>query len=120
MPALAVEDVEVRFGGVVALASVSIELDSAKVYGLIGPNGSGKSTICNAISGFVRLVRGRITMDGKELPRNRPHKIMQCAISRTFQDLQMFGEMSAVENVMLGLHAQAKGGLIGGVARWPW
>jgi branched-chain amino acid transport system ATP-binding protein len=120
MPALTVEDVQVRFGGVVALAGVSVELEAGKVCGLIGPNGSGKTTLCNAISGFVELVSGRITMRGKELPRSKSHKVAGHGISRTFQDIQVFGEMSALENVMLGLHSKSKAGLIGGTVGWPW
>lgn len=120
MPALTVENVHVRFGAVVALAGVSVSLESGRVYGLIGPNGSGKTTLCNAISGFVRLAGGRVMKDGEELPSTKSYKIVEHGISRTFQDLQVFGEMTALENVMLGLHSKAKAGLFDGIVRWPW
>ncbi len=120
MPALTVEDIHVRFGGVVALAGVSVALDSGKIYGLIGPNGSGKTTLCNAISGFVNLSKGRVLKDGTELQRKKSYTVVEHGISRTFQDLQVFGEMSALENVMLGLHSKTKAGLFDGIVCLPW
>lgn len=118
MPALTVDDVEVRFGGVLALAGVSLELERGKIYGLIGPNGSGKTTLCNAITGFLPLARGNVRLDGVDVPR-RPHRIAPFGIGRTFQDLQVFGEMTALENVMLGLHSKSKAGIVGSVLGLP-
>jgi branched-chain amino acid transport system ATP-binding protein len=120
MPALTVEDIQVHFGGVRALAGVSVELDYGKVLGLIGPNGSGKTTLCNAITGFASLSRGRVLKDGAELPRHNPHLMAGYRISRTFQDLQVFGEMSAVQNVMMGLYSRTHAGALAGIIRWPW
>jgi branched-chain amino acid transport system ATP-binding protein len=120
MPALTVEDVHVHFGGVRALAGVSVELERGKVFGLIGPNGSGKTTLCNAISGFVPLSQGRVRKDGAELPRHSPHLIARYGIARTFQDLQVFGEMTALQNVMMGLHSRTRAGAMAGIVRWPW
>lgn len=119
MSVLRVDDIEIRFGGVVALAGVSLELESGNVYGLIGPNGSGKTTLCNAITGFLPLVRGSVRMDDAHLPRS-PHMIANFGITRTFQDLQVFGEMTALENVMIGLHSKSQAGIFDSVLGLPW
>ena len=119
MSVLRVDDIEIRFGGIVALGGVSLELKSGNVYGLIGPNGSGKTTLCNAITGFLPLVRGSVRMDDADLPRS-PHMIADFGITRTFQDLQVFGEMTALENVMIGLHSKLKAGIFDSVLRLPW
>jgi len=118
MPALIVDDVEVRFGGVIALAGVSLELESGRIYGLIGPNGSGKTTLCNAITGFLPLARGTVRLHGVDVPR-RPHRIASFGLGRTFQDLQVFGEMTALENVMLGMHSKSNAGIIGSILGMP-
>jgi ABC-type branched-subunit amino acid transport system ATPase component len=119
MPALRVEDAHVRFGGVRALTGVSVELERGEVVGLIGPNGSGKTTLCNAITGFVPLSHGRVLKDGSELPRRRPNLVAGLGITRTFQDLQVFGEMTALENVMMGLYSRTRAGAVAAILRWP-
>jgi branched-chain amino acid transport system ATP-binding protein len=120
MPVLTVQDIHVHFGGVQALGGVSVTLDRGRVYGLIGPNGSGKTTLCNAITGLAPLTQGRILKNDVLLPRGKPHLIAGRGIARTFQDLQVFGEMTALQNVMLGLHSQSRAGPVSAIARWPW
>jgi branched-chain amino acid transport system ATP-binding protein len=102
-----------------ALAGVSVELELGKVYGLIGPNGSGKTTLCNAITGFVALSEGRVLKNDVELPRQRPYLVAGRGITRTFQDLQVFGEMTAVENVLMGLYSRTRAGALAGIMRPP-
>lgn len=118
MPVLSIDNVQVCYGGVVALEDVSLQLERGKVYGLIGPNGSGKTTLCNAITGFSRLSAGSVNLDGGPLPRI-PHKVAKFGITRTFQDLQVFGELSALDNVVLGLHAKHDIRMLASVAGHP-
>jgi len=107
---LSAEGVHVYFGGLKALAGVNLSVEKGHIHGLIGPNGSGKTTLCNTISGFYRPREGRITFRGYDLISFRPHERISQGLSRTFQDLQVFGEMTALENVMVGQHYKGRGG----------
>lgn len=112
MSILSVEGVHVYFGGLKALAGVNLSVEEGHIHGLIGPNGSGKTTLCNTISGFYRPNSGKITFHGYDLGSLRPYERIRQGLSRTFQDLQVFGEMTALENVMVGQHYKGRGGLI--------
>ncbi len=101
---LAVEDVAVSFGGVRALAGVSLNVRRGEIFAIIGPNGAGKTTLFNAISGLYRPQRGRIVIEGRDVTGSPPHRLARCGLSRTFQNLQIFFRMTAAENVMVGRH----------------
>lgn len=117
MAILSAEGVSVRFGGIQALVDVDVTIEEGHIHGLIGPNGSGKTTLCNVISGFVRPAAGRIDFAGTELTALRAHEIAGRGVARTFQDLQVFGEMTALENVMLGWHSRGRSGATRAVLR---
>jgi branched-chain amino acid transport system ATP-binding protein len=101
---LTVEDVAVSFGGVRALSGVSLQVRRGEIFAIIGPNGAGKTTLFNAISGLGRLERGRIILEGRDVTGSAPHRLARLGLSRTFQNLQIFFRMTAVENVMVGRH----------------
>jgi branched-chain amino acid transport system ATP-binding protein len=108
MPLLAVEEVTLRFGGVVALDGVSFEVEKGQVAGLIGPNGAGKTTAFNVITRLYKPSAGKVTFDGKSLLRRPAHRIVKAGIARTFQNLQLFRSMSVLENVLVGTHARGR------------
>jgi branched-chain amino acid transport system ATP-binding protein len=108
MPLLAVEDVTLRFGGVVALDSVSFEVEKGQISGLIGPNGAGKTTAFNVITRLYKPNSGKVAFDGKSLLRGSPHRIVKAGIARTFQNLQLFRTMSVLENVLVGAHSRGR------------
>jgi branched-chain amino acid transport system permease protein len=103
-PALVVEDVLMKFGGLTALNRVSLQVARASIHGLIGPNGSGKSTMMNVLTGLYRPAAGSIRFEGRALAGRAPAQIAAAGIARTFQNVQLFGEMTVVENVLVGLH----------------
>jgi branched-chain amino acid transport system ATP-binding protein len=108
MPLLAVEEVTLRFGGVVALDGVSFEVEKGQVAGLIGPNGAGKTTAFNVITRLYKPSAGKVTFDGKSLLRRPAHRIVKAGIARTFQNIQLFRSMSVLENVLVGTHARGR------------
>jgi branched-chain amino acid transport system ATP-binding protein len=101
---LDVVDIEVRFGGVVALDGLSFTVDRGQICSLIGPNGAGKTTLFNCVSRLYEPSSGQITFDGKDLLRLGPHKIARVGVARTFQNLALFPALSVLENVMVGAH----------------
>jgi len=115
--ALALEDVAHAFGGVQALAGVSLAVPAGCVYGLIGPNGAGKTTLFNVITGFVTPDRGRCLLHGAPITGLPVHEVAAHGLARTFQNIRLFAEMTALENVMVGLHRQGTTGVLGAVLR---
>src|SRR5438105_3368088 len=101
-PLLAVDDVGVRFGGIIALDSVSFELHAGQMLGLIGPNGAGKTTLFNCLSRLYTPVRGDIRFEGATILDKAPHRIADIGIGRTFQNLALFTRMSVLDNVPAG------------------
>jgi branched-chain amino acid transport system ATP-binding protein len=108
--ALRVADVSVRFGGLTALAGVSLEVKAGEIVGVIGPNGAGKTTLFNVICGFVRANSGDITWRGRSLARVRPHRLAGLGIVRTLQGVGLFPGLTVVENVMVGAEPRARAG----------
>ena len=106
-----------RFGGLTAVSDLTFQLDEGAIVGVIGPNGAGKTTFFNAISGFYRIDEGSITMDGTEISDLRPDKIAQMGLSRTYQNIRLFGGMTALENVLVGVHQHLRTNWIQAVFR---
>ncbi|WP_434778601.1 ABC transporter ATP-binding protein [Neisseria sp. Ec49-e6-T10] len=116
---LQIEGIVKRFGGLTALSDVSLTINAGEIYGLIGPNGAGKTTLFNVLTGLYMPDEGQFTFDGHDLFRAKPHKIVSAGIARTFQNIRLFGEMTALENVMVGRHIRSKTGALGAVLRTP-
>ncbi|PWT76995.1 MAG: ABC transporter ATP-binding protein [Proteobacteria bacterium] len=105
------------FGGLTALTGVSLELQRGAIYGLIGPNGAGKTTLFNVLTGLYRPDAGSIEFNGRNLTGLKPHLIVAAGIARTFQNIRLFANMPAIENVMVGRHLRTAAGAIGAVLR---
>jgi branched-chain amino acid transport system ATP-binding protein len=106
-----------RFGGVQALNEVSFAIEPREVYGLIGPNGAGKTTLFNVLTGIYAPDAGAFTFDGGALAGLKAHQVAAAGIGRTFQNIRLFVNLSALENVMIGRHARTRAGVIGAVLR---
>jgi branched-chain amino acid transport system ATP-binding protein len=114
---LNISGVNKRFGGLQALTDVAIRIEQGQIYGLIGPNGAGKTTFFNVITGLYQPDTGTFELAGKPYSPSAPHKVAQAGIARTFQNIRLFAEMTALENVMVGRHVRTGSGLIGAVFR---
>lgn len=112
---LEIAGVSKRFGGLQALSDVSIRIRRGQIYGLIGPNGAGKTTFFNVITGLYQPDDGTFELAGKLYSPSAPHKVAKAGIARTFQNIRLFGEMTALENVMVGRHVRTHQGLLGAV-----
>src|SRR5438067_6059462 len=117
---LRVQDVAVRFGGIVALDGVSFDVAPGRIVGLIGPNGAGKTTLFNCISRLYPVERGDIAFGGTSLGTVPRHRIAALGIGRTFQNLALFRSMSVLENVMVGYHSRSRGGFFANALRLPY
>jgi branched-chain amino acid transport system ATP-binding protein len=118
-PLLRVHEVSMSFGGVRALSGVSFTLEEGETLGLIGPNGAGKTTLFNCITGVVPGYQGTICYDGRNLRDLKPHRRARLKIARTFQNLELFDELSALDNLLLPLDASSRRGVIGDLLRLP-
>ena len=116
---LAVEGLTRRFGGLTALSEVSFAIHPGEIYGLIGPNGAGKTTLFNVLTGLYRQDEGRIHFEGRELRDATPDSIARLGIARTFQNIRLFANLSALENVMIGRHVRTHAGVVGALLRNP-
>jgi len=116
---LEVERVTKRFGGLVALSEVSFSIARGEIYGLIGPNGAGKTTLFNVLTGIYRQDEGAIRFEGAPLADPTPDRIAKLGIARTFQNIRLFANLSALENVMIGRHVRTKAGVVGAILRNP-
>ncbi len=108
-----------QFGGVKALSDVSLTIRQGEIYGLIGPNGAGKTTFFNVLTGLYHPNGGELLFDGYKMRSSAPHLAAQSGIARTFQNIRLFGNMTALENVMVGRHVRTHGGVVGAVLRDP-
>jgi branched-chain amino acid transport system ATP-binding protein len=116
---LEARDVSKRFGGVQALDGISFSIERGAIYGLIGPNGAGKTTLFNTLTGIYPIDGGRYVFDGKPLAGLAPDRVAAAGIARTFQNIRLFANLSALENVMIGRHVRTRAGVIGAVLRGP-
>ena len=119
MSLLAAEAISREFGGVHALDDVSFEIEAGAVFSIIGPNGAGKTTLLNVLTGVYRPSTGRVRFDGEDLTGAKPHEYARRGVARTFQNLQVFHGMSALENVMVGRTRHLKSGLAAAMLRLP-
>jgi branched-chain amino acid transport system ATP-binding protein len=106
-----------RFGGVQALAEVGFRIRRGEIYGLIGPNGAGKTTLFNVLTGIYVPDAGRFRFDGRDTSGLKPHQVAAAGIARTFQNIRLFANLSALENVMIGRHVRTRAGVIGAILR---
>jgi branched-chain amino acid transport system ATP-binding protein len=114
---LQVSGVSKRFGGLQALSDVGITITKGQVYGLIGPNGAGKTTFFNVLTGLYAPDSGSFELGGKPYKPTAVHEVAKAGIARTFQNIRLFAEMTALENVMVGRHVRTRSGLLGAVFR---
>ena len=106
-----------RFGGLEALTDVALTIGRREIYGLIGPNGAGKTTFFNVLTGFYQADCGEFLFDGTPLNATSTHAVAAAGIARTFQNIRLFGSMTALENVMVGRHVRTRAGVLGAVLR---
>ena len=114
---LDISGVNKRFGGLQALTDVAIRVERGQIVGLIGPNGAGKTTFFNVITGLYQPDSGKFELGGKPYSPSAPHAVAKAGIARTFQNIRLFGEMSALENVMVGCHVRTRQGVFGAIFR---
>ena len=114
---LAVNGITKRFGGLTALNGVSLSISRGEIFGLIGPNGAGKTTLFNILTGVYHSDGGMFTFAGKRLSGLPSHRVAEAGIARTFQNIRLFANMSALENVMVGRHVRTHAGVLGAVLR---
>ena len=119
-PLLAVRDVSVVFGGIVALNGVSFNMHKGKVLGLIGPNGAGKTTLFNCLSRLYQPSSGDILMEGDSILKRPPHRIAEIGIGRTFQNVALFANLSVMDNVRVGAHSRTSSDIISDSLRLAW
>ena len=110
--ALNADNISVKFGGLVAVDDVSFDIPENSVISLIGPNGAGKTTFFNVLTGLYKPTSGTVTFNGEDITAKPPHKIAQAGVARTFQNIRLFGLMTAEENVMVAMHSHLKSGVL--------
>ena len=116
---LEAHNVSKRFGGIEALADVSFSISRGQIFGLIGPNGAGKTTLFNLLTGLAPPDRGSFALDGRSIAGLKPDRVAARGIARTFQNIRLFANLSALENVMIGRHVRTRAGVLGAVLRGP-
>ncbi len=116
---LVAEKVRKEFGGLVATNDIDFTIPRGSVVSLIGPNGAGKTTFFNMLTGVYKPTSGRIVFDGVDVTGKPPHAITERGIGRTLQNIRLFQNMTALENVMVGMHSRLKGGILGSIVRTP-
>jgi branched-chain amino acid transport system ATP-binding protein len=119
-PLLELDKVVMRFGGVVALKEANLTINKGEIFALIGPNGAGKTTVFNVVTGVYKPTEGEIRFAGKRIDGNKRYKITKMGIARTFQNIRLFHNMTALENVMVGADAHHKTGAFGAIFGMPW
>jgi branched-chain amino acid transport system ATP-binding protein len=116
---LTVENLRKEFGGLLAVNDVDFEIPEESIVSLIGPNGAGKTTFFNMLTGVYQPTAGRIVLSGEDVTGKPPHAITERGIGRTFQNIRLFENMTALENTLVGMHSRLKSGILGSVVRTP-
>ncbi|ADJ47882.1 branched-chain amino acid ABC transporter ATPase [Amycolatopsis mediterranei S699] len=119
-PLLEFDNITMRFGGVTALREVNVSINEGEIFALIGPNGAGKTTVFNVVTGVYQPTEGQVRFDGDRIDGMKRFQVTKRGIARTFQNIRLFHNMSAIENVMVGADAHHKTGAIGAVLGLPW
>jgi branched-chain amino acid transport system ATP-binding protein len=119
MSLLTASHISKGFGGLMALSDVSLSVERGEIFGLIGPNGAGKTSLFNCLTGLYIPDQGDVRLDGLQLIGRAPHLVLKAGLARTFQNIRLFGNMSALENVMTGRHCRTRTGVFGAVLRLP-
>ncbi|TAN77016.1 MAG: ABC transporter ATP-binding protein [Gallionella sp.] len=117
MPLLQLSSIGKQFGGLSALSDVSLHIQRGEIYGLIGPNGAGKTTLFNVITGLYQPSAGEFRFNGQSYQACKPHVLAQAGIARTFQNIRLFANLTALENVMIGRHSRTRAGVFGALLR---
>ncbi len=116
---LAVNNVTKAFGGLIAVNAVDFHIAPGMIAGLIGPNGAGKTTLFNNITGLYTPTKGEIVFDGQRVSGLKPHEVQARGIARTFQNIRLFGQMTALENILVGMHSRLQGNIFEAFFRPP-
>ena len=116
---LVADDVRKEFGGLVATDDIDFTIPRGSIVALIGPNGAGKTTFFNQITGVYVPTSGSIIFDGTQVVGKPPHAIVELGVGRTFQNIRLFAQMTALENVLVGMHCRLRGGIVGSIVRTP-
>ena len=119
MAVLVSKKVTKRFGGLEALGKIDLEVKEQGIQSIIGPNGAGKTTFFNCVTGFYTPEEGEILLNGKNITGLSPDRVAHLGVSRTYQNIRLFKNMTAVENILVGMHPHLKSGLIGAILRDP-
>jgi branched-chain amino acid transport system ATP-binding protein len=119
LPLLEAKALTRRFGGLVALNNISFTVNKNEIFGLIGPNGAGKTTLFNLITGLLQPSSGKLIYQGEDITKLRPHQIAAKGIARTFQNIRLFGDLSALENVIIARHIHTNSSVLTGVLGLP-
>lgn len=117
---LEVRSLTQRFGGITALEDISFTVARGDITGVIGPNGAGKTTLFNIVTGIYTQTSGTVLLDGVDISSLPPEKLAPKGLVRTFQNIELFGNMTVLENVMLGLHSRSSSGIFACMAKMPW
>ncbi len=112
---LDIRSLVMRFGGLTAVDHVDLQIETGMIASLIGPNGAGKTTLFNCVTGFYTPQEGQITFDGKPVTGLRSDHIAQCGIARTYQNIRLFGFMTVLENILVGMHSRLKANFVGAI-----
>lgn len=114
MELLEIKSLSLNFGGIIALNNVGLTVESGQLHAVIGPNGAGKTSLFNCLSGVYKPTQGDIILEGKSILRLRPHQIAKLGIARTFQNIELFANMSVIDNLLLGRHVHMRSGALSG------
>ena len=120
MALLEVSRLHKKFGGLHAVENVSFGVGKGTIKAVIGPNGAGKTTLFNLITGALAATSGRVFFNGRPIQGRRPHQIAACGIARTYQNIKLFHDMTALENVMVGRHLRSRAGFVASMLNLPW
>jgi branched-chain amino acid transport system ATP-binding protein len=116
---LVATEVRKEFGGLIAVNDLTFTIPQRSVVSLIGPNGAGKTTFFNTLTGLYKVTAGEIVFDGEDVTNMPPHAITERGVGRTFQNIRLFPQMTALENVLVGMHSRLKGGILGSILHTP-